>query len=509
MSARLPLPGWGHLGTGLYANPVLPGDYSDPDVIRVGDDYWMVSSTFQYSPGMAVLHSRDLVSWRHVGAAVPDVAVLGPEYRWDRMGRYNLGIYAGSLRHHLGRYWLHFTTLGEGIFVTTAEHPAGSWSPLHRLSDETGWDDPCPLWDDDGRAWLVASSPGRGAWVTWLIPMSPDGRSIDLASKTVIDDWHTSEGNKIYKLDGQYFVLHNEVRGDGNRVLVIMRAASLNGPWDKRLLLQGLGADREREPNQGALVDHPDGSWSLVTHHGRGGYADGRPVSVLPVRWIDGWPVAGDADAPGRMTWHARSPVSTTPPVDLALDDDFGADGLAPDWEWNHAPRPGSWVLADGLVLHGSRSLRPHDLRAVPSTLTRRLLGTAGATAAVRLHTDDFADHQTAGLGVLCRRSSAITLTRDGDRFRVATMGDTDATGPSVETGPIWLQLTVDGRDYVTYSYSLDGTTFDPLGNTDVASWSDYRGARIALFSTARTDNAGAARFDSFRYRIHPRLSPR
>ncbi|TCM50470.1 glycosyl hydrolase family 43 [Kribbella sp. VKM Ac-2568] len=126
----------------------------------------MITSTFQYSPGMAILHSRDLVSWRHVGAAVPDIGVLGPEYRSDRMERYNVGIYAGSLRHHRGRYWLHFTTLDEGIFVTTAEHPAGPWSHLHRLSDETGWEDPCPLWDEDGRAWLVASSPGRGAWPT-------------------------------------------------------------------------------------------------------------------------------------------------------------------------------------------------------------------------------------------------------------------------------------------------------------------------------------------------------
>ena len=150
--------GWGQLGDGTYANPVLAGDYSDPDVIRVGEDYWMITSTFQYSPGMAVLHSRDLISWRHVGACVPDVTALGPAYRWDRMERYNIGIYAGSLRHHDGRYWVHFTTLDEGIFVTTADHPTGPWSPLHRLTDQTGWDDPCPLWDEDGRAWLVASS---------------------------------------------------------------------------------------------------------------------------------------------------------------------------------------------------------------------------------------------------------------------------------------------------------------------------------------------------------------
>ncbi|MFC5263087.1 hypothetical protein ACFPJ1_13310 [Kribbella qitaiheensis] len=203
------------------------------------------------------------------------------------------------------------------------------------------------------------------------------------------------------------------------------------------------------------------------------------------------------------MVWRAQSPVPAAPQAALAFDDDFDAGELAPDWEWNHAPRIGSWTLADGLVLRASRPLRSDDLRAVPSTLTRRLLGTAGSTASIRLHTDDFADEQTAGLGVLCRRSSSITVTREGDLFRLATTGEHSATGPLVESGPLWLQLVIDERDYVTYAYSLDCTTFDPLGNTDTASWSDYRGARIALFSTAPTDDAGTARFDTFRYRIH------
>ncbi|WP_170284728.1 glycoside hydrolase 43 family protein [Kribbella amoyensis] len=522
------LDGWGLLGDGIYANPVLPGDYSDPDVIRVGDDYWMITSTFQYSPGMAVLHSRDLISWRHVGAVLPDVSELGPAYRWNRMERYNLGIYAGSLRFHAGRYWVHFTTLDEGIFVTTAEHPAGPWTPLHCLSDEAGWDDPCPLWDNDGRAWLVASSPGHGRWITQLIPMSPDGRSIDLAARTVIDDFHTSEGNKIHRIDGRYYVLHNEVRGDGNRVLVIMRAEALTGPWEKRLLLQGEGPDREREPNQGALVDHPDGSWSLVTHHGRGGYAEGRPISVLPVEWKDGWPVVNPAD-PGRMLWRAELPVLADRAADhepggrgpvegslelapelesapeLALDEDFDGEVLGPEWEWNHAPRPGSWEIADGLVLRASRPLRPGELRAIPSTLTRRMLGTNGSTATVRVGTDRLGDGQSAGLGMLCRDSSSITVCRDGDVLGLATSGEHDATGPTIDVGPVWLRLVIDARGYVTYAFSLDGETYQPVGNTDSVSWSDYRGARIALFSTGPADDVGAARFDGFRYRVEPR----
>lgn len=492
--------GWGHLSDGSYANPILAGDYSDPDVIRVGNDYWMITSTFQYSPGMAVLHSADLISWRHVGACVPDMTELGPAYRWDRMERYNVGIYAGSLRHHAGRYWVHFTTLDEGIFVTTAEHPTGPWSPLHRLTDQTGWDDPCPLWDDDGRAWLVASSPGRDHWYTYVMPMSPDGLSIDLEARQAANPWHSSEGNKIYRIDGRYFLLHNEVRGDGNRVLCIMRSDAMTGPWEKRLLLQGVGPDREREPNQGALVDHADGTWSLVTHHGRGGYADGRPISVLPVQWRDGWPTVGS------MRWRAEVPVRGVAASGQSPHDDFDGTVLDPRWEWNHEPRPGSWHLADGLVLRSSRPLRQDDLRAIPSMLTRRVLGTSGSTATIRVHTDAFSDGQSAGFGILCQSSSAITVTKKSGRFSLATCGSNSASGPVLGSGPVWLRLRVDESTYLTYEFSLDGESFEPVGNTDTISWESYRGARIALYCTAASDDTGAARFDNFRYYVEDRL---
>ena len=332
------------------------------------------------------------------------------------------------------------------------------------------------------------------------MPMSPDGLAIDLDARSVVDDWYTSEGNKIYRIAGRYYVLHNEVRGDGNRVLCVMRADTVTGPWEKRLLLQGIGPDREREPNQGALVDHPDGTWSLVTHHGRGGYAEGRPVSVLPVEWQDGWPTMGG------MIWHTNLPVGGASVMEQQLDDDFDGTVLAPEWEWNHQPRPGSWELSDGLVLRASRPLRPDDFRAIPSMLTRRILGTSGSTATVRVHTDNFAEWQSAGFGILCRASSSITITKRADRLHLATTGDNSASGPTIDTGPIWLRLTIDEHNYVTYEYSSDGEHFEPVGNTDTVSWASYRGARIALFCTASTDDAGTARFDTFRYHPADRL---
>jgi beta-xylosidase len=136
---------WGDLGNGRYRNPVLPADYSDLDAIRVGDDYYAISSTFQFSPGMAVLHSRDLVNWRTVGHAVPDLTQLSPELDWKRMNRYGRGIWAGAIRHHAGRFWIYFGAPDEGYFVTSAERPEGPWTPLHPLLRSPGWDDCAPF----------------------------------------------------------------------------------------------------------------------------------------------------------------------------------------------------------------------------------------------------------------------------------------------------------------------------------------------------------------------------
>lgn len=147
---------WGDQGDGTYKNPILPGDFSDPDVIRVGSPEsfrgYLITSTFQYSPGMAVMQSKDLVNWKYIGHCVDDLTQIGPELNWDRMNRYNRGIYAGALRYHDGKFWMFFTTMDEGVFLTTATNAAGPWSSLHRVWDARGWDDPCPLWNDDGQA---------------------------------------------------------------------------------------------------------------------------------------------------------------------------------------------------------------------------------------------------------------------------------------------------------------------------------------------------------------------
>jgi len=491
-----------------YRNPVLDGDFSDPDVIRVGDDYWMITSTMHLSPGMTVLHSNDLITWSYAGHCVPDLRVLGPQYAAESMSRFGRGIFAGSLRYHAGRYWVFFTTLDEGFFMTSATHPAGPWDPVHRIWDSRSWDDPCPLWDRDGHAWLVASHPDAAEWYTYLFPMSADGRSIDHEAATILDSWHTSEGNKIFRHDGRYFVLHNEVRAAGGRVAVIMRADTLDGPWEKRVLVQGIGPDLEREPCQGALVDNADGSWSLVTHHGRGGYPEGRPVSVLPVTWVRGWPVANpDPDGVGRMAWTARAPLPGAARSVLQRSDSFTAPDLGAQWQWNHAPHDGAWGLTgSGLRIDGRRMSTPGSLMHAPNTLSQRS-SARGGTAFVHLALGSLADGAFAGLGHLSSAPSAILAHRVGGACRLEVWGAERTLGPAVDGG-IWLRTDLDYRGFASFSYSADGQTYTAIGHSVPTVWSHYRGSRIALYSFS-DEGGGHALFSNFGHVVPNRDLPR
>ena len=213
---------WGDQGDGTYENPVFPSDYSDLDCIRVGADYYAISSTFQFSPGMVILHSRDLVNWTIQGHAVSDLTQISPELNWNRMNRYGKGIWAGSIRNHAGRFWIYFGTPDEGYFMTTANEINGPWEPLHALLPEAGWDDCCPFWDDDGQGWLVGSN-FRDGYKTHLWKLTVDGRDIVRDSDRVIYQSRGSEANKLYKFNGLYYHFFSEVQSAG-RVIMMQRA---------------------------------------------------------------------------------------------------------------------------------------------------------------------------------------------------------------------------------------------------------------------------------------------
>jgi len=489
----------------------MPGDFSDPDVIRVGSDYYFITSTFQYSPGMAVLHSKDLVNWQYLSHCVADLTQLGPELNWDRMNRYNRGIYAGAIRFHAGKFWVYFTTMDEGVFLTTATNAAGPWSPVTRVWDKHGFDDPCPFWDDDGQAYLLLSTPGK-QWWTHIYKMSADGTSVDPASEKIIDNYQSSEGNKIYKINGTYYVFHNQVVPHGPRVGVMMRSTNLFGPYEKKIILEDFPGRYDRQPNQGGLVQTEAGDWWFITHQGRGetGTYDGRPAHLLPVTWTNGWPVPGliDRNGAGTILWSANKPINGFPIQVPQSDDEFSTPTLMPQWEWNYQPRAEKWSLTERpgwLRLHAFRPLAKDNLLKAGNTLTQRIFRTSTNQVVIKLDLAGMTDGQRAGLCHFSRSYSMIGVQQTGAIRRLEFQINGISTfGPGLTNSALWLKSTWGLTGASQYAYSLDGVSFIEFGEPYELGWGYYRGDRVGIYSFNGLMESGYLDVDWFRYDYNP-----
>ena len=342
-------------GDGTYTNPILHADYSDPDVIRRGDDFWMISSSFNCTPGIPVLHSKDLVNWRIVNHAIKQLPA--PSYRNVRVG---CGVFAPAIRFHDGKFYILFPMPDEGVYVTTADDPAGEWSEPWLLAEAKGWIDPCPFWDDDGQAYLLhayAFSRSGLKERIHLRPMTPDARGL---TGEGVELFHTPhhlylEGPKVYKLHCWYYVM---CPGGGvqNGWQVAFRSRDIRGPYEEKIVLEQGDTD-VNGPHQGAFIDAPDGSWWFVHFQDKGVF--GRVAHLQPVRWEDGWPVVGEVkNGKSQPVLGHRKPVIGRPAAVPATSDDFTATQLGLQWQWqaNHdddwaslTDRPGFLRLPAGV----------------------------------------------------------------------------------------------------------------------------------------------------------------
>ena len=217
---------WGEQPDGTFRNPIIPADYSDLDCIRVGEDYYAISSTMQFSPGMTVLHSRDLVNWEIAGNAISDLSQISEAMTWRQMDRYGRGIWAGSLRYHKGRFYLFFGTPDEGFFMTTAKRANGPWEPLTPLLQEKGWDDCSAIWDQEGLAWFVGTCFADG-YKTYIFPMAKDGHSIDRSKGRLVNSGWGREANKLIYHDGYYYLVFSEHHDGVGRYVMAKRDRSM------------------------------------------------------------------------------------------------------------------------------------------------------------------------------------------------------------------------------------------------------------------------------------------
>lgn len=492
---------------GRYVNPIIDADYSDPDVIRVGDDYWMVASSFNCFPGIPVLHSRDMVNWEianHVYSRLP-------LQKYDRPA-HGEGSWAPSIRYHEGLFYVYFCTPEDGLFVARASDPRGVWD-LTQMADVVKWEDPCPLWDDDGSAYL-AHSIHRGGPVV-VHRMSPDGLTLLDDGVTVYHDEALNpilEGIKLEKRDGWYYVLA-PAGGVEQGWQTALRSRSIYGPYEARRILEQ-GPTDVNGPHQGALVEDQNGRWWFFHFQSKG--ILGRVVHLQPAAWTaDGWPVAGeDHDGDGTGCPVASGDTGLPPhPLGLAASDGFDAPQLGLQWQWQANPDPRWWSLSDSpgrLRLNAVNCPSEHgNLWYAPNLLLQKLTG-GSFTATVLVEPRFEEPGDAAGLLVMGREYSYIAAVRepDGSCTIAVTEGRYDkfATRPRLlasiplQAKDVMLRVSIEG-DSCSYSFSIDGgAEFHTLGPACKVEGGMWIGAKVGLFcmSPSLLPSSGYALFDSF-----------
>jgi len=526
-------------GNGTYTNPIFYDEFSDPDLIRVGDDFYLAGTTMHSIPGVVILHSRDLVNWKFLSYAAPRLD-LGPAFDLEGGKEiYGQGIWAPCIRYHDGKFHVFSNTNNYGLQLFIATDPAGPWE--HRTLP--GIHDLSVLFDDDGRVWAV-----HGYDEVTLIELKPDlSGFVEGSSRVIIPRGNAmGEGHHFYKVDGRYYILSANYAPTGR--MQCARADNIFGPYETRVIATnetlgtqrgwllnpiGLGMAvpepgatfRMSEPggnqlgavpmHQGGIVDLPNGDWwgfSMLDFR-----SVGRTTALSPVTWQDGWPYFGLPGNLGRSprTWTKPAVATHAEPHALAApkpgeggpyerSDSFDDATLPAIWQWNHNPLAAKWSLTEK-----PGALRLHTMPAsqflwAKNTLTQRAIGPVSvATAeldASGLHVGD-----TAGLALLNMPFATIGVahTDAGFALRFYDQAKNETIDAPLSSPRVWLRATGDyDEDFAHLSWSFDGESFTEVGGKIRLPYQlkTFQGTRIALFAfnTAGAEG-GHADFESFR----------
>jgi len=486
---------WGDQGNGTYINPILNADYSDPDIIRVQDKYYMVSSDFHYI-GMQVLESADMVNWRIISQIYDRFDLPG----WDENKHYGSGSWAPSIRYHDGKFWVYFCTPEEGLFMSNAADPAGPWCKLIQVKAVGKWEDPCPFWDDDGQAYLGRSQWGAGPII--LHKMNPEGTQL-LDDGITIYKGPTAEGTKFLKKDGYYYLIIPE-GGVSTGWQTVLRSKNIYGPYEKKIVLEK-GITDINGPHQGALVDTPEGEWWFF--HFQRTEPLGRVVHLQPVYWKDGWPCMGvDMDMNGIgepvRVWKKPNVGKTFPVMFPQTDDDFSASKLGLQWQFNHNPVNEAWSLTEKKGYLTFHALKADSLRDARNTLTQKSMGYAGE-AVVKIDIRDLAEGQRAGLCCMSNLFNGIGVLREnGKNFLYLEKNGEIEKLHSITAKDIYLKASLNSstNSHQLY-YSADNKNFIPCGDAYSLKFGFWKGSRIGLFSYNTLNGSGKVYFDWFRYK--------
>jgi beta-xylosidase len=497
-------------GDGTYRNPILHADYSDPDVVRVGSDFYLTASSFNAAPGLPILHSRDLVNWEligHVFSAQPPFDVFSKVQHGN-------GVWAPAIRYHGGEFYIFYPDPDRGIYMVKAKRAEGPWSEPLLIKSVKGWIDPCPLWDDDGKAYLVtALAASRSGLKSMAIVsgMSPDGTRL-LDEGTLVFDGHaedpTLEGPKFYKRNGYYYIAA-PAGGVGTGWQLVLRSRNVYGPYERRVTLSQ-GKSSVNGPHQGGWVDTTGGEYWFLHFQDAGPY--GRIVHLQPMKWVDDWPVMGDSGTP--VMQHRKPNVGRVYPIVTPPDsDEFNSPHLGLQWQWQANPQP-NWVFPSQAlgVLRLPCLAHPEGFRNfwdVPNLLLQKFPAPK-FTATARVTFVAREDGDETGLIVMGQDYARLAIQKKGDALVLLhAVGKNASRGTAekvVATVPaagatVYLRVTVAPGAECRFSFSKDGSTFEPIGEPFTAKPGQWIGAKLGLFALRTTSprEVGYADYDWFR----------
>ncbi|QNN41605.1 glycoside hydrolase family 43 protein [Pedobacter roseus] len=511
------------LGNGTYKNPVINADYSDPDAIRVGDDFYMIASSFDAVPGLPILHSKDLVNWKIIGHALK----RQPPFQHFEKTQHGNGVWAPAIRYHNGEFYIYYPDPDFGIYLTKAKTITGEWSAPKLVAEGKGLIDPCPFWDEDGKAYLAYAYAGSRAGIKSLLaimPLTIDGSKATETGRIVYDGHEldpTIEGPKFYKRNGYYY-LFAPAGGVSTGWQLILRSKNIYGPYERKVAMDQ-GKSAVNGPHQGAWVNTQTGEdWFL---HFQDKDAYGRVVHLQPMKWINNWPVIGldaDGDGKGEPVANYKKPnVGKVFPIETPIEsDEFGTAKLGLQWQWQANPQP-TWLFTDadkGLLKLYTAKIpdEAKNLWDVPNLLMQKFPADEFmATTKLNFKPNPKLDGEKTGFVIMGRSYAQMSIKskKDGlylmygvcqnaDKGKAENEKEITKLNPTaIGSGAVYLRVKVSAGAKCQFSYSEDGINFTNAGDEFQATAGQWIGAKMGLFAIrdTQTNDSGIAEYDWFR----------
>ncbi|MEN9907540.1 MAG: hypothetical protein RLZZ540_681 [Bacteroidota bacterium] len=503
-------------GDGTYKNPILHADYSDPDAIRVGDDYYMTASSFNCIPGLPILHSKDLVNWELVNYALKKQ----PPFDVFDTPQHGNGVWAPCIRYHNDEFYIYYPDPDYGIYMIKTKDPKGLWSDPILIKEGKGLIDPTPLWDEDGKAYLGFAFAGSRAGIKSMLAictMNPEGTLANDDAVMVLDghlDEATVEGPKLYKRNGYYYIFA-PAGGVPTGWQTVMRSKNIFGPYEKRKVMDQ-GKSPINGPHQGAWVDTQTGEDWFFHFQDKGAY--GRIVHLQPMKWVNDWPVIGidkDKDGKGEPVLNYKKPnVGKTYPIMTPPDsDEFNSPKLGLQWEW-HANAQVYWGLPTSMGYY-TMFCRPMPEKAVnlfdvPNILLQKFPANE-FTATAKMTFNARFDGESVGLVIMGLDYSVLKVKQQNGELFISQTTCKNADKKAVETEnkavklvakTFYLQVKVKEGGICSFFYSLDGKKFESLGEDFKSREGKWIGAKLGFTALreGKINDAGSIDIDWFRF---------